>query len=95
MQPQVSAKLALLLIKEASSRETPVKLKYCKVYRTIKHWLGNEYAAYILDRLKNGGIIKIEEERIKVLKPVQSTESIDSLVRSARDIIFSTSASQS
>jgi hypothetical protein len=93
MQPQVSAKLALLLIKEASSRETPVKLRYCKVYRTIKHWLGKEYADYILDRLKSGGIIKIEGERIEVLKPVQSTESIDSLARSARSIIFNMPAS--
>ncbi len=87
LSPQASAKLALLLIKEASKRGN-LKLRYSKVYRTMNYWLGTQFADYVVERLRSGGFIDLKDGRITVLKPVKSDESVESLALAARSVIM-------
>ncbi|WP_048062809.1 hypothetical protein [Caldivirga maquilingensis] len=84
---QMSARLAMLLLRELAYRGGKARLKYLKVYRTILEWGGGDYAAYILNRLKDGSLIKIDGNYIILTATIQPS-SPTRLEREAREMLI-------
>ncbi len=84
---QISARLAMLILRELAYRGGRAKLKYLKVYRTIIEWGGEDYAVYILNRLKDGSLIKIEDKYVVLTTKVQPSNPTK-LEREARVMLI-------
>ena len=84
---QISARLAMLILREVAYRGGRAKLKYLKVYRTIIEWGGEDYAVYILNRLKDGSLIKIEDKYVVLTTKVQPSNPTK-LEREARVMLI-------
>ena len=68
---QTSARLAMLLLRELAYRGGRAKLRYLKTYRAILEWGGEDYASYILNRLKEGSLVKVEGDYVALTGRVQ------------------------
>ena len=84
---QMSARLAMLMLRELAYKGGKAKLKYLKVYRTILEWGGENYAIYILSRLKVGSLIRIEGNYIVLTTMIQPNNPTR-LEREAREILI-------
>ncbi|WP_291766347.1 hypothetical protein [Caldivirga sp. UBA161] len=84
---QMSARLAMLLLRELAYKGGKAKLRYLKVYRTILEWGGGNYAAYILSRLKDGSLIRIEGNYIVLTTNIQPSNPTR-LEREAREMLI-------
>ncbi len=77
----------MLLLRELAYKGGKAKLRYLRVYRTILEWGGEDYAIYILNRLKDGSLIKIEGNYIILATMVQPSNPTK-LEREAREILI-------
>ncbi|MGC9226101.1 hypothetical protein [Caldivirga sp.] len=77
----------MLILRELAYRGGRAKLKYLKVYRTIIEWGGEDYAVYILNRLKDGSLIKIEDKYVVLTTKVQPSNPTK-LEREARVMLI-------
>ena len=77
----------MLLLRELAYKGGKAKLRYLRVYRTILEWGGEDYAMYILNRLKDGSLIKIEGNYIILATMVQPSNPTK-LEREAREILI-------
>lgn len=84
---QVSAKLAMLLLRELAYRGGRAKLRYLKTYRAIVEWGGVEYANYIINRLRDGSLIRIEGNYVVLNTKVQPGTPL-MLEREVRDLLI-------
>jgi len=83
----VDARIALLLLEELELRDGEGRLRYLKVYRICTYWLGEEYSRRILDRLIHGGYVKINGDRVILLKRFRVNRSLSSVYREAKMLV--------
>ncbi len=81
---QTSARLATLILRELAYRGGKCKLRYLKVYRTIEEWGGEEYASYIISRLREGGFIRVEGDYVVLAAQGIRPERPERLMAEAR-----------
>ncbi len=84
---QTSARLAMLLLRELAYRGGRAKLRYLKTYRAILEWGGEDYALYILNRLKEGSLVKVEGDYVALTGRVQPGNPIK-LAEEARALLI-------
>jgi len=84
---QTSARLAMLLLRELAYRGGRAKLRYLKTYRAILEWGGEDYASYILNRLKEGSLVKVEGDYVALTGRVQPGNPIK-LAEEARVLLI-------
>lgn len=77
---RILSEIALLLLEELALRGGSAKLKYIRTYKAVEFWAGEPAARLIIERLKEGGFIRIEGERIvlsKQIKPSRGLRGVD------------------
>ncbi|MDT7902807.1 MAG: hypothetical protein RQ838_01930 [Caldivirga sp.] len=84
---QTSARLAMLLLRELAYRGGRAKLRYLKTYRAILEWGSEDYASYILNRLKEGSLVKVEGDYVALTGRVQPGNPIK-LAEEARALLI-------
>ena len=85
---ELLAKLALMMLEElALRRNGRVKPNYWKTYRLTGFWLGRETARRVLERLIEGGYVKIDGEYIVLLKRFTPQKSLRAVLRDAYSLL--------
>ncbi len=80
-------RLALLLLEEVALRGGSAKLRFLKTYRYLVFWLGRDYACYFIERLREGGYIDVEGEKVRLRVQVSPSLSYSRLVRLAEETV--------
>ncbi|MEM4651993.1 MAG: hypothetical protein QW086_09230 [Pyrobaculum sp.] len=85
---ELLAKLALLMLEElALRRNGRVKPSYWKTYRLAGFWLGRETVRRVLERLVEGGYVKIDGEYVVLLKRFTPQKSLRAVLRDAYSLL--------
>jgi hypothetical protein len=85
---ELLAKLALLMLEElALRRGGRVKPKYWKTYRMAEFWLGRETAQRVLDRLVEGGYVRIDGAYVVLAKRFTPQKSLRAVLREAYSLL--------
>jgi hypothetical protein len=85
---ELLAKLALLMLEElALRRNGRVKPNYWKTYRLAEFWLGRETARRVLERLIEGGYVKIDGEYVVLLRRFTPHKSLRAVLRDAYSLL--------
>ncbi len=88
---QIDVKIALLILEELALRNGRVRKKYLKTYRMLTYWKGSEYSRKILNKLVEGGYLKIDSDYVVLLKTFKVNKSLSNIYREMRKILTSTS----
>ena len=85
---ELLAKLALLMLEElALRRGGRVKFKYWKTYRMAEFWLGREVARKVLDRLTEGGYVRIDGAYVVLARRFTPQKSLRAVLRDAYNLL--------
>jgi len=85
---ELLVKLALLMLEElALRRGGRVKPRYWKTYRMAEFWLGRETVHRVLERLVEGGYVKIDGEYVVLLKRFTPQKSLRAVLRDAYSLL--------
>jgi hypothetical protein len=85
---ELLAKLALLMLEElALRRGGRVKSKYWKTYRMAEFWLGRETARRVLERLAEGGYVKIDGAYVVLTRRFTPQKSLRAVLRDAYNLL--------
>ncbi len=81
--------LALLAAKvlEEVCRRGYVKLRFVKSYRIISYFLGEETARYILQKLQEGGYVKIVGSHVECLRSPGIFKSVEKIAKETHELV--------
>ncbi|MEM0369523.1 MAG: hypothetical protein QXE80_02385 [Pyrobaculum sp.] len=78
---KILTSIALLMLEELAIRGGKIKPKYWKTYRLANFWFGSEVTSHILNKLIEGGYIKIQDSYIVLIKAFRPQKSLGSVLR--------------
>lgn len=88
VEKKILATLALYMLEELAWREK-VKLKYWKTFRLVQFWLGEETARKIVEKLVEGGYIRLEGRHVVLLKKFKPSKSLNAILRETYILLVS------